>query len=91
MLTAAQCATASGVYLGNSAPCAGTAENPITCCPANFNQLDGVNATDIFIFLDAWFGQNGQTGPGLTADFNNSEAVNATDIFTYLDAWFNGC
>jgi hypothetical protein len=57
-------------------------------CSADFNGSQSVNATDIFAFLDAWFAQNGQNGPGLSADFNGSQSVNATDIFAFLDAWF---
>lgn len=60
-------------------------------CIADFNQADGVTADDIFFYLDAWFAQNGLTGPGNTADVNNDLVVNADDIFFYLDAWFAGC
>lgn len=47
-----------------------------------------VDATDIFIYLDRWFAQNGQSGGFLEADFDRSGAVDATDIFIYLDRWF---
>jgi len=67
--------------------------NPTATCNSNcacdFNNSGLVSATDIFIFLDAWFAQNGQSGSGLSADFNNSGNVNATDIFFFLDVWFS--
>lgn len=61
---------------------------PVSACSADINGTGGVTADDIFAFLDAWFAQNGQTGPGLTADFNDSNDVTADDIFAFLDAWF---
>lgn len=60
-------------------------------CAADFDQSGTADATDIFIFLDAWFAQNGLSGPGLSADIDGSGSVEATDIFVFLDAWFAGC
>jgi hypothetical protein len=60
-----------------------------TCpCPTDLNCSGTVTADDIFAFLDAWFAQNGQIGPNLSADFNDNNEVSANDIFAFLDAWF---
>ena len=61
---------------------------PTPCELADFNGVDGVNADDIFAFLDAWFVQNGLIASGLSADINRDEQVNADDIFAFLDVWF---
>lgn len=60
-------------------------------CRADFNLSGAVTADDIFAYLDAWFAQNGSTGPNFSADFNADETVNADDIFAFLDAWFAPC
>lgn len=86
--TAASC---TGTYVGTNTTCTSGAGNPVACCPANFNDTDGVTADDIFSFLDAWFAQSGMIGSALSADFNESQEVTADDIFAFLDAWFAGC
>lgn len=91
VLSAADCTTAGGTYKGDNSPCAGDTANPITCCPANFDLLNGVDVVDLFAFLDAWFAQNGSTGAGFSSDFDKNDAVDVTDLFGYLDAWFAGC
>ncbi len=91
VLSVADCTTAGGTYKGDNAPCQGDALNPITCCPANFDLVNGVDVVDLFAFLDAWFAQNGSTGDGFSADFNNDDIVEVTDLFGFLDAWFLGC
>lgn len=91
LATAADCANAGGSYAGNDVPCVAGANNPTTCCPANFDQTGGVTAVDLFGFLDAWFVQNGSTGAGFSADFDQNDAVDASDLFGFLDAWFLGC
>ncbi len=59
--------------------------NPIVCCPANFNQADGLTVADIFDFLNAWFA-------GVPAtDFNHNGQLEVSDIFNFLNAWFAGC
>lgn len=65
-----------------------------TPCPSDFNGNGSVELTDIFAFLNAWFG--GCTGPtgGVcirSADFNNNGQVDLLDIFAFLNAWFGGC
>ena len=57
-------------------------------CTADFNGSGDVTADDIFAFLDAWFIQNGLSGPNLSADFDASGTVTADDIFAFLDCWF---
>jgi hypothetical protein len=54
-------------------------------------EMDGnnfVNADDLFIFLDYWFAQIYQTGPGHEADIDANEIVDADDLFEFLDCWF---
>lgn len=63
----------------------------VVSCPADFNGSGMSTADDIFAFLDAWFDQNGDSGPSLSADFNGDLTVSADDIFAFLDAWFAGC
>lgn len=77
-------------YCQITGDCGTTSSNVVTLvvCSADFNCSGSVTADDIFAFLDAWFAQNGMTGPGLSADFNNSDVVTADDIFAFLDAWF---
>lgn len=80
-----------GAFGGFGSSCVGWPSNPITCCPANFDDLNGVDVVDLFDYLDVWFTQNGFTGPGWPADFNSNNAVDVVDLFGFLDAWFLGC
>lgn len=64
-------------------------------CPGDVNGDAVVNATDLFVYLDIWFADNGTSCPGpppppdgCPADVNGDSVVNATDIFVYLDLWF---
>jgi hypothetical protein len=64
-----------------------------TVCLADFNCDENVSAVDLFLFLDAWFVQSGQTTPpalpaDLTANFDRDSDVDAVDLFGFLDAWF---
>jgi hypothetical protein len=63
----------------------GPAGNPLTCCPANFDGVNGLQVADIFAFLNAWFGGDPRT------DFNHDGVHAIGDIFAYLSAWFAGC
>jgi hypothetical protein len=87
----AACTGAGGTYHGDNSTCEGTTNNPITCCPANFDQNSGVNSDDLFAFLDDWFAQNGLSGPGFSTDINQSGNVDSDDLFGFLDIWFAGC
>ena len=77
-------ASCTGAFQGAATVC-GAPGNPTTCCPANFNQIDGLSIADIFDFLAAWFA--GQP----SADFNHIDGITIADIFDFLGAWFAGC
>ncbi len=77
-------ASCTGVYQGNSTAC-GPVGNPTTCCPANFNGVNGLSVQDIFDFLNAWF------AGAPAADFNHVGGLSVQDIFDFLNAWFAGC
>jgi hypothetical protein len=95
------CCTGTTCTVTGAQACAGTFQgsmticqspgNAVTCCRANFDQVNGITVNDIFAFVTAWFIQQGLTGPGHTADMNNDGAVNVTDIFAFISAWFIGC
>ncbi len=73
-----------GTFQGLNTVC-GTAANPTTCCPANFNGVGGLSVQDIFDFLGAWFAGNP------SANFNGVNGITVQDIFDFLAAWFAGC
>jgi hypothetical protein len=79
-----QPADCGGAFQGPGSVC-GTPSNPIACCPANFNAVDGLTVQDLFDFLAAYFLQDP------AADINASGAVSVQDIFDYLTAYFTGC
>ncbi len=82
VVTAGAC---GGTFKGPGTTCAGGPGNPVTCCPANFNQVNGVTVQDIFDFLTAWLAGN------TSADFNHVNGVTVQDIFDFLTAWLAGC
>jgi hypothetical protein len=84
VLDAPQCAAAGGVFHGAGAACLLNAQNPTTCCRANFNGANGLSAQDIFDYLAAWFAADPR------ADFGG-DGLSVQDIFDFLTAWFNGC
>lgn len=72
------------VFQGAATTC-GAVGNPTTCCPANFNGVDGVTIQDVFEFLDAF-------GAGsMSADVNGDGDVGISDVSLFLDAYFAGC
>jgi hypothetical protein len=77
-------AACSGTYQGDNTAC-GPVGNPTTCCPANFDQINGLQVADIFAFLNAWFAGD------LRTDFDHSGGLAVADIFAFLNAWFAGC
>ncbi len=79
--TAAAC---TGSYQGVATTC-GPTGNPTTCCPANFNRVNGLSPQDIFDFLNAWFALDPRT------DFNHVNNINTQDIFDFVAAWYLGC
>ncbi len=61
---------------------------------ADFDWSGTVDATDLFVYLDAWFvqvdaGGSGGVGVGLPTDLDDSGDVDVTDLFAFLDAWFS--
>jgi hypothetical protein len=74
----------AGVFGGPATAC-NFPGNPVTCCPANFNGVDGITVQDIFDYLNAWFAGDPR------ADFNHLDGISVQDIFDYLNAWFAGC
>lgn len=74
----------SGQFTGSNTVC-GTAGNPVTCCPANFNRVGGVSVQDVFDFLAAYFQSQA------AADFNGDGGVSVQDIFDYVSAYFVPC
>ena len=79
--TSAGCA---GTFQGAVSAC-GTISNPTTCCPANYNGLNGVTVQDIFDFLAGFFASDPR------ADFDHIGGITVQDIFRFLAAWFAGC
>lgn len=77
-------ASCTGTFKGSGTACLAPG-NPTTCCPANFDALNGVTVTDIFSFLTAWFAGNP------AANFDGAGGVTVSDIFAFLTAWFAGC
>ena len=65
-------------------PC-GPLNNLTSCCPANFNMVNGLNPQDIFDFLGAWFAHD------LRADFTHDNALSVADIMEFITEWFAGC
>ena len=61
---------------------------PTTCKQADFDDNNAVSVNDLFAFLSAWFAQNGQSGPGLSADVDGNMSVSVNDLFTFLALWF---
>lgn len=83
-LGAAACASAGGTFRGVGSTCSIGAGNPIACCIANFDQAGGVQPSDIFAFLNAWFASDNR------ADIDGG-GLAPSDIFAFLNAWFAGC
>lgn len=64
-----------------------------TCCRADIDWSTQVDATDIFVFLDAWFARLGPGAYNDPIDWDHSGTIDATDVFQFLDSWFaeRGC
>ena len=45
----------------------------------------GLQVTDIFAFLGAWFAGDPRS------DFDGANGIQVADIFAFLSAWFTGC
>jgi hypothetical protein len=72
------------VFHGAGSVC-GTVINPIACCAANFNRVDGLEVQDVFDYLSAWFAHD------MAADFNRNGVLNVDDVFAFMAAWHAGC
>jgi hypothetical protein len=92
--TAANCPQGQFHGVGSACSSPPNTSNLTTCCPANFDGMNGPQVADIFAFLNAWFaGCTGQPGApcfGRNADFNGG-GLAVSDIFSFLNAWFTGC
>lgn len=81
--------TASGCNAGRSFAGAGsvcgTTSNPIACCPANFNRVNGLDNSDVTDFMSAWFAMDPR------ADFDHNGVFDSNDVFAFLNAWSAGC
>jgi hypothetical protein len=73
-----------GAFQGETTTC-GPPGNPTTCCPANYDGVNGTNVQDIFAFLAGFFSSDPR------ADFDHSGTTGIQDIFDFLAAWFVGC
>jgi hypothetical protein len=71
-------------FVGSGTVC-GTAANPIGCCIANFNHVDGVNFQDLFDYLNAWFAHDP------SADIDHVGGVTMSDLTQFFSAWMSGC
>ncbi|MBX3403301.1 MAG: hypothetical protein KF699_07820 [Phycisphaeraceae bacterium] len=81
----ASCLLAGGTWRGEAVPCEQSAGNPVACCRANFDAMNGVGPPDLFAYLSAWFA-------GLpAADVTGNGAVEIADLFAFLAAYFVGC
>lgn len=54
-------------------------------CIADFNGLGGVDLTDVFDYLNAWFSGSS------SANMDNNGAVTTADLFLFLNIWFARC
>jgi subtilisin-like proprotein convertase family protein len=82
--TQTNCTSIAGSWRGPGVAC-GTTNNPVACCKVNFNQINGVNIDDIFIFLNAWFARDP------LSDFDGLNGITLDDIFIFINSWFVGC
>jgi hypothetical protein len=67
---------------------------PPPACIGDFNQNGLAELSDIFGFLNAWFGGCLTEGPAPcthSADANGNGQIDLNDIFTFLNHWFAGC
>jgi hypothetical protein len=77
-------ASCTGAYQGDASAC-GPVGNPTTCCPANFDGVNGLGTPDIFAYIDAWFAMDSRT------DFDGDHVISMQDVFAFLNTWLAGC
>lgn len=61
---------------------------PPCALAADIDDSGTVDVVDLFLFLDLWFAQNGQSGANLASDYDQSGTVDVVDLFDFLDDWF---
>ena len=83
--TRALCEADGHVFEGSAACTVDAANNFVACCRANFDGVGGVQVSDIFAFLAAWFAGDS------SADIDGENGVQVADIFAFLSLWFAGC
>ncbi len=69
----------------NAADIAWVSQHGLPRCPADFNDDQVTDVSDIFSFLTAWFANHPK------ADFNGNNHADVQDIFSFLEVWFQGC
>ncbi len=80
--------TITSQSLGFTSNAALTSAGTRVPCACDFDASGGVSVNDLFAFLAAWFAQNGQTAPALSADFDHNGSVSVNDLFEFLSCWF---
>jgi hypothetical protein len=83
--TRAACEGAGHTFEGSASCTVDAPNNYVACCRANFDGVNGVQVSDIFAFLAAWFGGDS------SADIDGENGVQVADIFAFLSLWFSGC
>ncbi|MBY0262700.1 MAG: hypothetical protein K2Q20_10175, partial [Phycisphaerales bacterium] len=71
--------------IGSACNASGVATGP--CCYADFDKLNGVQVTDIFSYLSAWFAAS----PTAKVGGDGVATPSVADIFAFLSAWFARC
>ncbi len=69
----------------NAADIAYVFQHGLPRCPADFNDDQVTDVSDIFSFLTAWFAGHPK------ADMNANNRTDVQDIFSFLEVWFQGC
>jgi hypothetical protein len=83
--TIASGCTATGFSFKGAGSACGTAANPIACCYANFNHVDGVTVQDLMDYLNAWFAGN------IAADTDGNGTLSVSDLTQFVNVWTAGC
>jgi hypothetical protein len=88
VMATSACTLAPGVQAGMTAvaaaSCTPASGGPAVCCKADYNKRNGVELTDVFAFLNDWFG-------GVAyADADGNGSVDMLDIFSFVNGWFAG-
>jgi hypothetical protein len=82
--SAAACTGPNTHFAGTGTVCNAPGNNVSPCCRADFDQSGSVTVSDIFTYLNAWFGNDSR------ADVDGG-GLSVQDIFGFLNMWFAGC